>query len=151
MRNGELTLKYVIYIAAPAKKVWGALTNGSATKQYFYGCSVQSTFKKGARVSYLGDGEFIMLDGEVIEVKPEEHLITTFQAHWDEKVSQDKPSRVSWQLKPMGNSSKVTLVHDRFDSETATYKQSTDGWNVILSSLKTFLETGKPLQLEQSS
>ena len=151
MRNGKLTLKYEVYISAPPKKVWQALTDGLATKQYFYGCSVESTFKKGARISYLGDGEFNMVDGEVLDVKPEKHLVTTFQAHWDEKVSKDKPSRVSWQLIPIGKSSKITLVHDRFDSETATYKQSADGWNVILSSLKTFLETGKPLELDQST
>jgi hypothetical protein len=42
-------------------------------------------------------------------------------------------------------------VHDRFDLETATYKQSPDGWNIILSTLKTFLETGKPVQLDQST
>jgi len=89
--------------------------------------------------------------GSTNEVKPQERLVTTFQAHWDEKVSKDKPSRVAWELTPRGESSKVTLVDDRFDSETATYKQSPDCWNIILSSLKTFLVTGKPLQLDQST
>ena len=89
--------------------------------------------------------------GSTNEVKPQERLVTTFQAHWDEKVSKDKPSRVAWELTPRGESSKVTLVDDRFDSETATYKQSPDGWNIILSTLKTFLETGKPVQLDQST
>jgi hypothetical protein len=48
MRNGKLTLKFGIYIAAPCSAVWEALMNGSATKQYFYGCSVQSKFQKGS-------------------------------------------------------------------------------------------------------
>jgi uncharacterized protein YndB with AHSA1/START domain len=125
MRNGKFALKFEVYIAAPGSAVWEALTNGSATKWYFYGCSIQSTFKKGASISCLGDGEFNMVDGEIVEVKPQERLVTTFQAHWDEKVSKEKPSRVAWVLTPRGESSKVTLVHDRFDSETATYKQST--------------------------
>lgn len=138
-------MKYEIYIAAPVEKVWKALTDGSTTKQYFYGCAVQSTFKKAAPISYLGDGDFKMLDGEIVDVKPEARLVTTFQAHWDAQVSKDKASRVAWDLTPMGQSPRLTLVHDRFAEETATYKQSTGGWNVILSSLKTYIETGKPV------
>jgi uncharacterized protein YndB with AHSA1/START domain len=91
-----------------------------------------------------------MLDGEVLEVKTQKLLTTTFQAHWDEKVSKDKAPRVTWDLSPMGQATKLTLIHDQFDGETATYKQSASGWNVILSSLKTYLETNKPLQLGKS-
>lgn len=151
MNNGKLSLKYEVYVAAPVRKVWEALTDGSATKQYFYGCSVQSTFKKGAPITYLGDGGFNMLGGEVLDVEPEKRLVTTFQARWDEKVSKDKPSRVAWDLSPVGQATKITLIHDRFAAETATYKQSADGWNVILSSLKTYLETGKFLNLSQAT
>ena len=151
MKNGKLSLKYEIYIAAPAEKVWKALTDGSATKQYFYGCAVQSTFKKAASISYLGDGDFSLFDGEILDVKPEARLVATFQAHWDEKVSKDNSSRVAWELTPMGQSTRLTLVHDRFTEETATYKQSASGWNVILSSLKTYIETGKPLQLGKTA
>jgi len=55
MKNGKLGLKYEVYIAVPTERVWEALTEGSATKQYFYRCSVRSTFKKGAPISYLGE------------------------------------------------------------------------------------------------
>lgn len=150
MKNDKLILKYDIYIAAPVDKVWKALTDGSQTKQYFYGGRVTSSFKKGAAIAYLGDGEFNLLDGEVLEVTPEKRLVTTFQARWDDKVSKDKPSRVVWDLSPMGEATRITLVHDRFAGETSTYHQSADGWNVILSSLKTYLETGKPLNLNQA-
>src|SRR6184192_115005 len=137
MGDDKLILKYDIYIAAPVNKVWQALTDCSVTKQYFYGCSVRSTCKKGAPISYLGDGEFNMLDGEVLEVKPEKRLVTTFQALWADNVGKDKPWRVVfWDLAPIGEATKITLVHDQFAGETAAYKQSADGWNVILSSPK---------------
>jgi uncharacterized protein YndB with AHSA1/START domain len=151
MNDDKLILKYDIYIAAPASKVWEALTDGSQSKQYFYGGRVTSSFKKGAAITYLGDGDFNLLEGEVLEVKPEKRLVITFQARWDEKVSNDKPSRVAWDLTPMGKTTRVTLAHDRFAGETATYKQSADGWNVILSSLKTYLETGKILNLNPAA
>lgn len=64
MSSAKFSLKYEVYVAAPVRNVWETLTDGSATKQYFYGCSVRSTFKKGAPISYLGDGEFNMLDGK---------------------------------------------------------------------------------------
>lgn len=150
MSNAKLSLKYEVYVAAPVRNVWETLTDGSATKQYFYGCSVRSTFKKGAPISYLGDGEFNMLDGKVLDVEPEKRLVTTFQARWDEKVSRDKPWRVASDLSPMGQATKITLIHDRFAAQTATYKQSASGWNIILSSLKTYLETGKTLELSQT-
>lgn len=147
MKNGKLSLHYEIYIAVPTERVWEALTDGSATKQYFYGCSVQSTFKKGADILYLGDGNFNMVDGRVLAIDPQKLLKTSFRAHWDEKVSKDNASRVTWELSPMGQATKLTLLHDQFDGETATYQQSASGWNVILSSLKTYLETEKPLVL----
>lgn len=46
MKNGNLRLRYEVYIAAASKKVWEALTDDSATKHYFYGCSVRGTFEE---------------------------------------------------------------------------------------------------------
>ncbi len=83
MKNDRLVLKYDIYIAAPVDKVWKALTGSSQTKQYFHGGRVTSSFKKGAAIAYLGEGEFNLLGGEVLEVTPEKRLVTTFQARWD--------------------------------------------------------------------
>lgn len=145
MNNGKLSLRYEVYIAAAIKTVWEALTDGSVTKQYFYGCSVESEFKEGSAISYLGDASFNMLDGKVLAVEPLKLLRTSFRAHWDEKVSKDKASRVTWELSLAGQATKLTLLHDQFDGETATYQQSASGWNLILSSLKTYLETAKPL------
>lgn len=147
MNANKLSLNYEMYIAAPTEKVWKALTDGALTKRYFYGGRVTSTFKKDAEISYVGDGEFNMLDGKILEVIPEKRLVITFRARWDDKVMKDKPSKVTWDLTPMGEVTKVGLVHDGFDGETATYKQSMDGWGLILSSLKTLLETGRPLNL----
>jgi uncharacterized protein YndB with AHSA1/START domain len=151
MRNGKLTLKFEVYIAAPCSAVWEALTNGSATSSTSTVAAAKVRSKREHQYPISEMANLSMVDDEIVEVKPQERLVTTFQAHWDEKVSKDKPSRVAWELTPRGESSKVTLVDDRFDSETATYKQSPDCWNIILSSLKTFLVTGKPLQLDQST
>jgi hypothetical protein len=70
---------------------------------------------------------------------------------WDEKVSKNKASKLTRDLTRMGQTTKITLIHDHFGGETATYKQSASGWNAILSSLKTYVETGRPLQLAKAS
>jgi hypothetical protein len=61
------------------------------------------------------------------------------------ETAKDRPSRVTWEIERRGDTCKLTLIHDDFDGETATYKSVGPGWNPVLSGLKTLLETGKPL------
>jgi uncharacterized protein YndB with AHSA1/START domain len=70
----------------------------------------------------------------------------TWNAHWDEATAKDRASRVTYELSATGpKTTKLRVMHDDFDAETATYKGSIDGWPLMLSSLKTLLESGKPL------
>jgi uncharacterized protein YndB with AHSA1/START domain len=70
----------------------------------------------------------------------------TWQAHWDDSVGKDRASRVTYELSPAGASTtKLRVVHDDFDGQTATYTGSTAGWPLMLSSLKSLLETGRAL------
>jgi hypothetical protein len=70
----------------------------------------------------------------------------TWSAHWDDSVANDRPSRVTYELSAAGPSTtKLHVVHDDFDGATATYAGSIEGWPLMLSSLKSLLETGKAL------
>ncbi len=70
----------------------------------------------------------------------------TWKAHWDDSVAKDRASRVTYELSSAGPSTtRLHLVHDDFDAQTATYSGSIDGWPLMMSSLKSLLETGKPL------
>jgi uncharacterized protein YndB with AHSA1/START domain len=62
-------------------------------------------------------------------------------------MNEDAPTKVSWELQAMpGGVTKVTVVHEEFQSETATYKGlQGGGWAWILSNMKTLLETGEPM------
>lgn len=142
----KLDYTYDIYIAAPIGKVWKGIVDGEMTKHYVYGTRLRTTLEKGAAYSYLGDGDFNVVDGEILEVEPEKKLVMTWRAHWDEAVSKDRPSRVSYELSPAGKSTtKLRVLHDDFDGATATYKGSVEGWPLMLSSLKSLLETGSAL------
>jgi uncharacterized protein YndB with AHSA1/START domain len=145
----KLEYTYDIYIAAPVDKVWKGLVDGDLTKHYVWGTRFESKLKKGSPYAYVGDGDFKVVDGEVVDVDPEKRLVITWSAHWDEKVGRDRASRVAYQLEPAGPSTtKLHLVHDDFDGETATYTGSVEGWPVLLSSLKSLIETGKALAMK---
>jgi uncharacterized protein YndB with AHSA1/START domain len=141
--------QYEIYVNAAPEKVWQGLTDSDFTQQYVYGTRLQSKFTKGSPYAFVGDGQFTVVDGEILEIEPNRRLALTWRAHWDEAVSHDPPSRVTYEISSNGVApTKLRIVHDRFDGETATYKGSVEGWPLMLSSLKTLLETGTPLPVK---
>ena len=141
-----LAYSYEIYIATPAKKVWQALVDGDLTKHYVYGTKFESKLKKGAVYAYVGEGDFHVVDGVILEVVPENKLTMTWSAHYDSSVAGDRPSRVSYELSEVDPTlTRLHVRHDDFDGATATYKGSVEGWPRIISSLKTLLETGTAL------
>jgi uncharacterized protein YndB with AHSA1/START domain len=144
---------YEIFIRTTPQKLWDAITNPDLTRQYFYGSSVKSDWKVGSPVEHLGGDGKAMLQGKILEAEPPRRLVTTFAATFghDADTRKDPPSRVTWEIEPRGEVCKLTLVHDDFESETATYKSAGPGWNPVLSGLKTLLETGKPLVIAPSA
>lgn len=142
----KLEYTYDIYIGAPVGKVWQALVDGEMTKHYVYGTRLQTKLKKGAPYVYVAEGDFAVVDGEILEIDLEKKLVMTWKAHWDDAVASDRASRVSYELTPAGPAvTKLRVAHDDFDGPTATYKGSVQGWPLMLSSLKSLLETGNAL------
>jgi uncharacterized protein YndB with AHSA1/START domain len=149
-RNGKPVITYEIYVAASPDKVWKGLVDGDLTKQYVYGTRFDSELKQGAPYAYLGDGDWKVVEGTILHVKPQERLAMTWSAHWDELAKKDRPSRVTYELEATGpDVTRLRVVHDDFDSETATFKGSVNAWPMMLSSLKTLLESGRPLTFPQ--
>jgi uncharacterized protein YndB with AHSA1/START domain len=137
---------YEIFIRADAATIWRALTRPELTEHYYYGSRVESDLKKGSPFRYLTPGDQpLMIDGRILEIDPPHRLVTTFAAKWDPAMHGDRPSRVTYEITPMDGYCRLTLTHDDFDGETATYKVVAQGWSRILSGMKTLIETGKPL------
>ena len=144
--NGTPHFEYEIHIGATPETVWRALVCAEMTEQYLFGTRFDGTLAKGARYAYLADDAFMAVDGEILDVAPNERLVMSWRAHWDPAVEQDPPSRVTYELEATGpRTSRLRLTHDQFDGETATYAGSVTSWPLVLSSLKTLLESGKPL------
>src|SRR5262245_51330997 len=136
---------YVMYIGTTAEKLWSALTQGKFTKQYWYDRRIESDWRVGSPVRfYDGDSDTVTDSGEVLECDPPRRLAYTFRSEFNAEARAMGESRVSFTLEPQEEMVKLTLVHDRLPSEQMA-AEFREGWAPILSSLKTFLETGRPM------
>ena len=145
MSNQNPEYVFVVYIKSTIEKVWEALTNKEMTKQYYYGMELKSDLKEGSKIEYHGknkEGEhYIPVAGEIVEIIPNKKLSHTFTfIHSD-----DKPSRATYEIEESEGLVKLTLTHDQFEGETETYNSVREGWPLILSGLKTYLETNEPI------
>jgi len=139
---------FVLFIRATPDRVWEAITTSDFTLRYYYSSTVESDWSAGSPYVYKIQGEPAIV-GEVLESDPPRRLVSTFDARWDEEVAPDAPSRITWEIEPAGDGlSKLTVIHDGFGAETATYRSIGSGMPFILSGLKTLLETGDPLLKE---
>ena len=145
--TAQTTQVYSVFLRATPQAVWDAITKPEFTSRYFFGSHVESTLKNGAPiVHYSPDHSSVWAEGEVVEADPPRRLVHTWRALWDADTAADAPSRVTWEIEPQdGGICKLTVVHDEFDGETATYRTVATGWNLVLSGLKTLVETGEPL------
>lgn len=137
-------LEYQAYIRTTPDRLWEAITSPEQTTRYFYGLAVVSDWKPGSSLKHVTpDGTSTTIEGRVLEVEPQRKLVHTFATTG---VS-DAPTRVTWEIEPMGSVTLLTLTHDDFDAETPTYRSVARGWNPVVSGLKTLLETGQPLEI----
>ena len=138
-----------VHIKAPREKVWKALIDPSFTTRYYYGFAlVADSVDTGAPYEYRHPDGSVAIVGEVVQADAGKRLVMTFSAQWDASFERDSPSRVTYELEELGpHLTRLTLVHDGFDSETATYTAVSGGWSLILDGLKTLVETGEPLQV----
>jgi uncharacterized protein YndB with AHSA1/START domain/DNA-binding transcriptional ArsR family regulator len=139
---------FQVYIRTSPDQLWQAITDPSFTLRYFHRSRVESTWRADARVAYFIDDELVV-DGKVLHADPPRKLVTTWSFRRHPELRDDPPSRVTWEIEPLGETCKLTLVHDDFPSETQTFKSVGSGWPQVLSSLKSLLETGQALSIAQ--
>ncbi len=149
--NKEIKQVYVMYIRASIEKLWDALVKAELTPEWFAGMAVKFEPKVGAPLTYEAKGpdgkDMTLVKGRVLELEPQKKLAYMFSLQVDEKVRADKESRVKYELEPSGDSIKLTVTHDQFETETPSYHGVGQGWPMHLSTLKTWVETGKALEL----
>ena len=135
---------FEIYIKATPERVWEAITSPEMRAKFTFGAWVESTFANGsAYAATTPDKSFTIFDGENIEVDPPRKLVQTFNAKWGEDVRTEGTSRVTWEIEQVQDSCLVTVTHDNM--REGANQQIYGGWPMVLSGLKTLLETGELL------
>jgi uncharacterized protein YndB with AHSA1/START domain len=137
------TQVYQLFIKASPEKVWDALVNPETTPKYFFAGRVE--IADGRRRAFGPDGSS-WGDTEIIEMDPPRRLVHGWSPLYDPELADEEESRVTWEIEPQkGGYTKLTLVHDRLEGAPRTAASVAGGWMLVLSALKTLLETGEPL------
>ena len=135
---------FEIYIRTTPERLWAAITDPAIRAKYHFGAGVESTWSPGSAYALTHPGsERPLAEGENLVVDPPHRLVQSMRTLWSEDAEQEGTSRVTWEIQAVGDSCRLTVTHDqlRDDAPPELY----GGWPMILSGLKTWLETGQTL------
>jgi uncharacterized protein YndB with AHSA1/START domain len=135
---------FEIYIRTTPERLWEAITDPEIRAKYNFGAGVRSDWTPGARLE-MGHpaAPDLLADGEVLEVDPPRKLVHTMTALWGEDVKREGASRVTWEIEQVADSCRLVVTHDQL--RDGANDQLYGGWPMILSGLKTWLESGELL------
>lgn len=135
---------FEIYIKTTPERLWEAIIDPEIRAKYNFGAAVRSDWRVGSRLEMGAPGAAGLLgEGEVLEFDPPRRLVHTMTALWSDDVKGEGASRVTWEIEPVGDSCRLTVVHDQL--REGANEELYGGWPMILSGLKTWLETGELL------
>jgi uncharacterized protein YndB with AHSA1/START domain len=135
---------FEIYIKTTPERLWEAIVTPEQREKYNFGAGIWGELKPGARYTMSARNGAVMLgEGEILEVEPPRRLVQTMVALWSDEVKSEGTSRITWEIQPVGDSCRLIVTHDQM--REGVNDQIYGGWPMILSGLKTWLETGELL------
>jgi len=137
------TAVFEVFIKTTPERLWEAITDPEQRGKYSFGIATRSDWTPGSEYTAGIPGAVEIAAGRNLEVDPPRLLVQTFDALWSEEVKAEGTTRVTWEIEPVGTSCRLTVTHDQLpaDANAELY----GGWPMILSGLKTLLETGELL------
>lgn len=144
MEGRTMVKVFEIYIKTTPERLWEAITNPELRAIYNFGASVESDWEAGSRYRMSARGGTVPLgEGEILEADRPRRLVQSMTALWSDDVKSEGTSRVTWEIEPVGDSCRLTVTHDQL--RDGANEELYGGWPMILSGLKTLLETGEYL------
>ena len=137
---------FEIYVKTTPERLWQAITDPDIRSKYNFGAGVDSDWKPGSKWEHRRSDKTGALDlvGKVVESSPPRRLVLTW-AYPADAGREEKHSRVTFEIEPVGDVVRLTVTHEDLWPDMAL--RITNGWPRVLSSLKSFLETGRPLDV----
>jgi uncharacterized protein YndB with AHSA1/START domain/DNA-binding transcriptional ArsR family regulator len=134
---------FEVFIKTTPERLWEAITDPEQRKKYSFGVETRSDWTPGSEYKAGVPGVVDIAAGKNIEVDPPRLLVQTFDALWSDAVKAQGTTRVTWEIEPVGSSCRLTVTHDQLPA--GANPELYGGWPMILSGLKTLLETGELL------
>jgi uncharacterized protein YndB with AHSA1/START domain len=138
-------LIYTTYIRTTPEKLWTAITNPEFVRQYWGGNENVSDWEPGSKWMHVTGGEerLTRVTGTVLESVPPKRLVLT----WADPADEADVSRVTFEIEPVDETVRLNVIHGNFQPGSDMINRVSGGWPRVLSSLKSFLETGKSLSV----
>lgn len=136
---------YQIFIKATPRAVWQGITSPEFTARYFHQTRIESDWQEGSEIVYRLPDDSLAVKGKLLRVDEPRSFTMTWSFQYDPVLKAEKPQVVTFEIEPMGELCKLTVTHAEFEDGSQTYEKISQGWGLILSSLKSLLETGEPL------
>jgi uncharacterized protein YndB with AHSA1/START domain len=143
LAEGDTVGVFEIFIKTTPERLWEAITDPKQRAKYSFGVEIHSDWAPGSEYKAGVPGVVDIAAGENLEVDPPRRLVQSFNALWSDEVMAHGPSRVTWEIEQVEDSCRLTVVHDEL--QPGANAELYGGWPMILSGLKTLLETGEPL------
>jgi len=137
------TAVFEVFIKTTPERLWEAITDPEQRKKYTFGVETHSDWTPGSEYRSSVPGVIDIAAGRNIEVDPPHLLVQTFDALWSDEVKAQATTRVTWEIEPVGTSCRLTVTHDQLPP--GANPELYGGWPMILSGLKTLLESGELL------
>ncbi len=139
--ESQMEKVFEIYIRTTPERLWEAITDREIRSKYNFGMRATSDWTPGSRFEMTAPGAPAPLgEGENLEVDPPRRLVQSMVAFWSDDVKSEGTSRVTWEIEPVGDSCRLIVTHDQL--REGANDELYGGWPMILSGLKTWLETG---------
>ncbi|MCE0498534.1 MAG: SRPBCC family protein [Methylacidiphilales bacterium] len=137
---------YVTYIRTTSEKLWRALIEPEVTRRFWMGTWQDCAWKKGAPWRLMIPDGRIGDSGEVLEIDPPRRLVLTWRNEFKPELRGEAPSRMTYEIEQQGDMVKLMIIHESDMPESKLIEAVAQGWPLILSSLKSLLETGQLLE-----
>ena len=135
---------FEIYIRTTPERLWEAITDSEIRSKFQFGMVINSDWTPGSRFEMSSPKAPALLgEGVNLEIDPPRRLVQSMVALWGDDVKSEGTSRITWEIQPINDSCRLTVTHDQL--REGANDQLYGGWPMILSGLKTWLETGKIL------
>jgi uncharacterized protein YndB with AHSA1/START domain len=137
---------YVTWIRTTPEKLWEAITQPAFTRQIWSECWQESDWKPGSPWKLMLPDGRVGDSGEILEIEPNKRLVIRWRNEFVPELREEGDSRMTMELEPQEETVKLTLIHEMEKPGAKLIEAVSGGWPVILSSLKSLLETGQPLE-----